>query len=140
LTFYDDFGDGMASSTWCSISGSFQLTDASNQVLAEIDQNNVDFGDSIEFTFCLSGAGLTDLIGEKWSIYPNPTDKDLTIALGDIEGAKTITVLSAAGQVLKQMETSEMNEQVSITGLAKGVYFVTLDTTLGRATKSFIVK
>lgn len=140
LTFYDDFGDGMASSTWCSISGSFQLTDASNQVLAEIDQNNVDFGDSIEFTFCLSGAGLTDLLGEKWSIYPNPTDKDLTIALGDIEGAKTITVLSAAGQVLKQMETSEMNEQVSITGLAKGVYFVTLDTTLGRATKSFIVK
>lgn len=140
LTFYDDYGDGMAESNWCELNGSFQLTDASNQVLAEINNSNVDFGDSIEFTFCLSGAGLTDLLADKWAIYPNPTDKDLTIALGAIEGQKSLVVLSATGQVLQEITSADMNEQVTISGLSKGVYFVQLNTSIGSATKTFVVK
>lgn len=140
LTFYDDFGDGMAESIWCQLNGSFQLTDASNQVLAEINNSNVDFGDSIEFTFCLSGAGLTDLLADKWAIYPNPTDKDLTIALGAIEGQKSLVVLSATGQVLQEITSADMNEQVTISGLSKGVYFLQLNTSIGSATKTFVVK
>lgn len=140
LTFYDDYGDGMAESNFCQLNGSFQLTDASNQVLAEINNSNVDFGDSIEFTFCLSGAGLTDLLADKWAIYPNPTDKDLTIALGAIEGQKSLVVLSATGQVLQEITSADMNEQVMISGLLKGVYFVQLNTSIGSATKTFVVK
>jgi hypothetical protein len=134
----DEYGDGLTS-TNC-VTGSVTISNGTTTV-GEITQANANFGFDEIVNFCLnSTSGIENFLDEKWTLYPNPTENNLTILLGDIEGQKDITITSAAGQLLQSFSTTEMQTEMHVNGLAKGVYFATLSTSLGSTTKTFVVK
>lgn len=135
----DSYGDGLTGSG-CNTVGSVSITNGTT-VVGEITQANANFGNDEIVNFCLnSTSGIENLLDEKWTLYPNPTENNLTILLGDIEGQKNIMITSAAGQLLQSFSTTEMQTEMHVNGLAKGVYFATLSTTIGSTTKTFVVK
>lgn len=135
----DEYGDGLTSQG-CQVTGSVTISNGST-VVGQITQANANFGFDEIVNFCLtSTAGIDNLLNEKWTLYPNPTENNLTILLGEIEGQKDVTITSASGQLLQAFSTLDMQTELHVNGLAKGVYFATLQTTIGSTTKTFIVK
>jgi hypothetical protein len=135
----DEYGDGLTSQG-CPVTGSVSITNGAT-VVGEITQANANFGFDEVVNFCLvSTSGIENILNDKWTLYPNPTENNLTILLGSIEGQKDITITSATGQLLQSFTTTDMQTEFQVNGLAKGVYFATLNTTIGSTTKSFVVK
>ncbi|MBI3238927.1 MAG: T9SS type A sorting domain-containing protein [Flavobacteriia bacterium] len=60
--------------------------------------------------------------GENLNIYPNPSSGNLTISYNS---ALELTLVNELGQFIKTLSLNETNHySVAITGLAKGIYFV----------------
>ena len=63
-------------------------------------------------------------------IYPNPSPGDLKVIIPSVTaGTNTIEVINAAGGVIKRINTSE--KQINITGLISGMYVVKVNTGSG---------
>jgi hypothetical protein len=63
------------------------------------------------------------------SMYPNPTDKLLTVEHSD--AVKTIEVVNALGQILQTIQVAQASVQTDITtaDLTKGIYFLRINQT-----------
>jgi len=140
FTISDEWGDGLTADN-CT-SGSYTIVNAGTQV-AGLTQAQANFGSDNTQTFCLIDyTGLSELndLQKLWTIYPNPTDKALNVNMSAIEGNKAIVIKNTTGQIVRSIESSNAQETVEVTGLSKGVYFVTLTSGAGTTTKTFIVK
>ncbi|MEZ4937509.1 MAG: T9SS type A sorting domain-containing protein, partial [Crocinitomicaceae bacterium] len=73
--------------------------------------------------------------------YPNPASDNFRIELPDMT-ARTISVISMTGQVLKTINVNNLNVTVNVSDLESGVYFYQLkgDNGMTLATKKIIVK
>jgi len=65
----------------------------------------------------------TEIASSEFSIYPNPAQDQLTIEL-NVAGNKTVEITNMNGQVIEKLNFSETSNQVSISALPAGVYFV----------------
>lgn len=65
----------------------------------------------------------TNVASSKFSIYPNPAQDVLTIEL-NVAGNKTVEITNMNCQVLEKLNFSEISNQISISALPAGVYFV----------------
>jgi hypothetical protein len=65
----------------------------------------------------------TEIASNEFSIYPNPAQEVLTIEL-NAAGNKTLEITNMNGQVVEKLNFSETRNQVSISALPAGVYFV----------------
>ncbi len=73
-----------------------------------------------------------------FSIYPNPANSQITIHLhGNISG--NLTIINSAGTIVKQEKHVINNQQIDISNLAAGLYFVQIQT-LNNITSKRLVK
>jgi hypothetical protein len=74
-----------------------------------------------------------------FSIYPNPAHNFLTLELNQIPPHESfIQLLSAQGQLLKFVPISDKISCIDVSDLAKGVYLIYFNNTLGTATGKFV--
>lgn len=72
-----------------------------------------------------------------FSIYPNPATNNLNIALGEEKNADLI-ICDMQGKVVSTGSTQQQTSQLNIEALNNGIYFLTIKTEEGIATKKFI--
>jgi hypothetical protein len=99
------------------------------------------FGETEDYTVNITAAsGLQGLNADLVSIYPNPTENNITIALGELaKETNQIDVLDITGKIVRQL--SQLNGSVAeleLSNLAKGIYHVVISTNQGTITKQVI--
>jgi len=62
-------------------------------------------------------------------IYPNPAQYAITITTNYEDGwmGKTVSIVSAAGYIVKQVVITSVNQKINIADLKTGVYFIQAD-------------
>ncbi len=99
------------------------------------------YGETEDYTVNITAAsGLQGLNADLVSIYPNPTENNITIALGELaKEMNQIDVLDITGKIVRQL--SQLNGSVAeleLSNLAKGIYHVVISTNQGTITKQVI--
>lgn len=88
------------------------------------------YGNQGHFTTTGVYAGKTianDSKNVDFSVYPNPSNGIFTVSVDGIENNVNMTVQNLQGQVVyNKVYTNSFTEDVDLTGLAKGVYFIKL--------------
>lgn len=80
---------------------------------------------------------VDDSLQQLISIYPNPTADRLTIGNVSNSTINTLVIYDCLG---KSMEVVISDNQVNVSKLQSGVYFIKIETTAGTLTKKFIKK
>ncbi|MCB0835022.1 MAG: T9SS type A sorting domain-containing protein [Bacteroidetes bacterium] len=94
-------------------------------------------GDSI-VVYQIESTGIKDnLIGENVVVYPNPVN-DLLKIESDAIVTEWIEMTNLMGKVVLRQEIGRMSEEVNISGLSSGVYFLTGKTKEGYYTRKII--
>lgn len=125
---YDAFGDGFC----CNYgNGAVLLTETITG--DTLFFNNTFNGDSVVAPFCLGNATgineneLIDLL-----IYPNPTQNNITINVGNNQLTNaSIEVIDMTGRSLRTQKISNQYNQVNLSELSKGIYFILFHNNLG---------
>ncbi|MGG7034908.1 MAG: T9SS type A sorting domain-containing protein [Flavobacterium sp.] len=73
---------------------------------------------------------------ENFTVYPNPVKNDLFINLNSDLNLKEVNVFSTTGQLIK----TEKANQINMSTLSKGFYFIQVITEQGNATKKIFVE
>ncbi len=99
---------------------------------------STDGGVSMAWSECLEKKtdGVDDEGMESLQLYPNPAQNQLTI-VG--ENLQQVTVMTLQGQVLYDIKTTGNTMVISLDDLPSGLYFVTIRTQNGTATRQFSV-
>ncbi len=89
-------------------------------------------------------AGIEDLDLQLFSLYPNPSDQKINLKLTTsvLPDAKLL-ITDASGRIVMEKNVNEISAsnsdvQIDISALQQGVYYVTLASTSGKQTRSFI--
>lgn len=93
--------------------------------------------------FYKKGLPNTGLLEDKpqsvsFSLYPNPAKQTVTIEGMDLKNA-TVTIYDITGKQLKAV-TMQQSENISVSDLHAGIYFVRVSSEKGTATKRLIVE
>ena len=72
-------------------------------------------------------------------IFPNPT-KGMFTAKFEFDGEKTISVIDGLGKLIVKSTTQNTSETFNLTGYAKGIYIVKIDTKLGSANYKLVIE
>ncbi|WP_169051690.1 T9SS type A sorting domain-containing protein [Flavobacterium sp. H122] len=75
----------------------------------------------------------------KIAVYPNPANSILNINFNELI-PKNATILDIHGRKLKSNKLSDANNALDITGIAKGVYILQIDTEEGVLKKQIIIE
>jgi hypothetical protein len=136
----DSYGDGLYSNG--CVTGSYTLTNDAQETIAGLTTAQANFGDENIQSFCLASEDVNQLneLQKSWGIYPNPTEGELYINMVAIDGSKSISVMTATGQVVQSLTSTQGMETIAVNHLSKGVYFIRLTTEMGETTKTFVVK
>jgi hypothetical protein len=129
LIINDSWGDGLEGSADanCNIDGEMQLyRNTNNQVLGQIDESNVNFGNQIIFDFCAqSTVSLTEIdINNEVVLYPNPTSDITKIDFGKTKGEKSIAIYDVTGKIVFSTMTNESFVAFDASSLAAGIFTV----------------
>lgn len=81
-----------------------------------------------------SGVGITENILNKLAIFPNPANDILNVIVPEASNNYSIKILNSQG---KEMLVTTMNE-ISISKLSPGIYFITVQTEEGLFRNTFI--
>jgi len=92
---------------------------------------------------CVTSINETEFVS-RLSLYPNPTDDQVTIEFACIAGCNDaqITVSDALGKIVRTKNISfagEFKEQLDVSDFADGVYYVTVSTDQGQSVKKLII-
>lgn len=99
------------------------------------------YGESEDYTVIITGpAGVNELDANLVSIYPNPTENKLSIALGELaKETQQIDVLDITGKLVRQLgQPDSPIAELELNGLAQGIYHVVISTNQGTITKQVI--
>lgn len=145
LVVEDSYGDGMLGSVYsqCNHDGSMTLVrDYNDELIAEIDETNVDFGDEVRFDFCVDNLMAVQLhnLENEVSIYPNPASHSFTIAYQGNESQLEYKVYSASGALQVEGSLSQEYTEVQIDQLRKGMYFVKIGSAEGSVVRKLVVQ
>ncbi len=83
-------------------------------------------GQSIVSELKAGALGVADSDTFDFSIYPNPANDNLTIALSGSQTA-SVNICDQLGQIVWQGQLSQGNTSVNISALSQGIYFVQID-------------
>lgn len=112
--------------------------------IAMNDVNNLSFlngtiPSETKYTFSHPAADLEEeLIAEvDFNVFPNPVNDVLQLAVGEQE-LVSVKVLNSLGQIV--LESNDASLELNVEALDSGVYFVSIETKEGKATKRFVKK
>lgn len=139
LEVLDAYGDGMTYATAADPSG-FSVSNAEG----ELFRNDGDFGSEAVYYFNITNAGSGSFVGiddvEQVSVnaYPNPASSVATISAGSM--IRNIEVVNSLGQKVYGLQNvNSENFELNVSGLASGLYFITVTTDRGIATERLSV-
>lgn len=72
------------------------------------------------------------------SLYPNPSDNSFTLKLAANVNPEKIFILQIDGTIVKEIHTNQISEQIDISELAAGKYFVYVESLQKFAVKPFV--
>jgi len=131
LEVYDAYGDGINAGYGA---GYFQLLAADG---TQIFKDNGKFGSQATYMIDVTyPAGIEDVATTEAAIYPNPATD--VININTDENVLRVEVFNMQGQLVKVV-TGEVN-QISVNGLANGVYTLKLTTENGTSMHKIIKK
>ncbi|MDV7185788.1 T9SS type A sorting domain-containing protein [Lutibacter sp. TH_r2] len=84
------------------------------------------------------GTSEYSLVKNTLNIFPNPVSDILNIKLSNSENIKALTISDLNGRVV--YKTNELNSELNVNSLSKGMYFVSIETNKGVLTEEFIKK
>ena len=84
-----------------------------------------------------STAGIEDNAVNSFNVYPNPATDFVNVSFVNAENV-TVTLINAVGQTVKVYNNVNTNTQLSLEGLASGVYVLNADINGQRVTKQII--
>ena len=133
FTLFDSYGDGMVGCT--TGNGSFQITNASSTVLAEMTTSQANFTDSLVRTFCLGELSL-DQVTNSFDVFPNPTTGMVTWNSSEI---RSLIVFDLNGKVLTNVAADLIGKQVDLSNLTNGIYLVEFNMLNGMKVQQRII-
>lgn len=105
-------------------------------ISSNINGNNLNFSqDTIIVTSTL---GIEQLNNEWISVYPNPTENILNIALNSTLQIKEITIYSVSGAIVK--EINEKTNVIDVSKLENGSYLLMIETNTGQTFNTRFIK
>ncbi|HLV41440.1 MAG TPA: T9SS type A sorting domain-containing protein [Brumimicrobium sp.] len=113
-------GDAMEIKPQMSLMGVSGTAEVKYFVLDASDSNKID-SLTVMFTSTASVKKNEDL---KFSLYPNPVQDIVTIKGEAIKNGGTVVFLDALGKEIKRTSVSAANNQINVSSLKRGVYFV----------------
>ncbi len=137
FTIFDDYGDGMTS-TNCS-SGSYTITSSTGAVLAEISEQDADFGTEDTQTFCLGTSGIHEITPDAIKLYPNPANDLLNYQTASAS-VQRVEIYSVTGQLVLTHTAESQNGTINVAALNAGMYIVKFHTERGIAIKQVAIE
>ncbi|WP_298541495.1 T9SS type A sorting domain-containing protein [uncultured Aquimarina sp.] len=124
FTISDSFGDGIC----CGFgNGSYTLSSDAGTIVT-----GGEFGNSEATDFCIEGgarldtyplSGLRSQDSDAFKIYPNPASNILNVTVGD-KSIDNVKIFSMYGQLVKEINDQGTQQQIDISNLAIGTYFI----------------
>jgi hypothetical protein len=71
-------------------------------------------------------------------VFPNPTTDFLIIETA--ENLRRVTLMNQAGQLLRAIDAPQSNQQIDVTGLATGLYILTIETSSRVTTEKLMIR
>ena len=82
-----------------------------------------------------------DLVANSIKVYPNPAKDNFTIDLNETIAPSEITSITLYANTGKLVYlTNEFQENIKVSGLSKGIYYVFIKTAKGNSTKKIVVE
>lgn len=77
---------------------------------------------------------------QKTRLWPNPANDKVNLALTQHLNDKRVVLYDAQGQKIREFTCATMDCVMALDGLAPGLFFVTINTHLGRQTQKLIIR
>ncbi|MBK9356288.1 MAG: S8 family serine peptidase [Bacteroidales bacterium] len=77
---------------------------------------------------------------DRFNVYPNPADNQITVSAPGLSGYATITLFTLTGQVVMERKFTGMEDQLDISTLPPGMYIIELLTDQGKVRKKLMVE
>ncbi len=78
-------------------------------------------------------------MGGDVSLFPNPSTESITLSINANVQVKSVNVFDATGRLITNVKVQSSNNlQIDISYLAKGIYFIEMNTNAGLVRKSFV--
>ena len=91
-------------------------------------------------TFCVSDVGMNEFSHSNMILYPNPSNGNITIDLGEIKQKTKITFTNSLGQVLLTENYASTNSINLNIDAPKGIYFLLIETDKGESRTFKVLK
>jgi hypothetical protein len=75
-----------------------------------------------------------------FTMYPNPAKSQVNINIENLVGTSNMIVTDLYGKVVKSQTLSMGNNEIDVSRLSGGIYFVSVNTSEGKTTKKLIIK
>lgn len=106
-----------------STNQSFTPSTNGNYAVIVSDNNCTDTSDCIAINNL--GLNINTELSNKYNVYPNPTNNEITIEFGHEHSAMTVTLISAIGKEQKIIDCSNVtSRKLNLKDLNPGVYFL----------------
>lgn len=123
FSLFDSYGDGLSGCG--SGNGSYEITNGSGTILAELIEADADFGTEYMRQVCLGSSGIDEIDLSTITLFPNPASDIVTITSSDYS-IERIELTSLSGQIIHSKTVQSNETNLSLGSLTFGVYFVKL--------------
>jgi PKD repeat protein len=90
---------------------------------------------------CGTGVGMANAsLNSQLAMYPNPVKDQLNIELPASADSYNIKITNVLGTVVHQEATSKRSASINMASLAKGVYFITVESKTEQVTKKIVLE
>jgi lysyl endopeptidase len=123
FTLFDSYGDGIC----CQYGeGEYSLSTSDGEVIFE----GAEFEES-ETTHMKTADQLSinETAVANISLYPNPTNNEITLSIGNTNDSSSYSLYNTFGQLLQQGIVSQNKEVISVSGYTTGIYFIVVKNT-----------
>lgn len=126
---------------WYNLSTIEYLYDEKGNLISETHTNQIDGRNSqYYYEYIYSSTVSNDEIISVYSVvYPNPVSDVLNVTIDGAEQA-VITLINANGSIVAQQKIQQSTASIPVNMLAKGYYFLTVQTAKGTKTHKVIIK
>lgn len=84
--------------------------------------------------------GVSEFFSSQFGVYPNPASEFTTLELPSHIGSATVSLYNHLGQLVRSQKVFETVSNIELNNLPSGVYFMTINTAEGDASKTIVIQ